>query len=38
MTREELQQLITEVQQSQCELDNVEVKAARGREEDNLTG
>jgi len=30
MTLEELHQLVTEVQRRQCELDNVEVKAARG--------
>lgn len=30
MTREELQQLITEVQQSQCELADIEVKSAHG--------
>lgn len=30
MTREELRQLVSEVQRRQCELDNVEVKAARG--------
>ena len=30
MSREELRQLVAEVQRRQCELDNVEVKAARG--------
>jgi len=30
MTREELRQLVEEVQRQQCELDNVEVKTARG--------
>jgi hypothetical protein len=30
MTQEELRQLVAEVQRRQCELDNVEVKAARG--------
>lgn len=30
MTREELQQLITEVQQNQCELADIEVKSALG--------
>jgi hypothetical protein len=30
MIREEILQLITEVQQHQSELDNVEVKSARG--------
>ena len=30
MTREELRQLVAEVQRRQCELDNVEVKTARG--------
>jgi hypothetical protein len=29
MTQEELRQLVAEVQRRQCELDNVEVKAAR---------
>ena len=30
MTREELQQLITEIQQNQCELADIEVKSAHG--------
>jgi hypothetical protein len=29
-TQEELRQLVAEVQRRQCELDNMEVKAARG--------